>query len=133
IAADLASRAIGSRRGSGTATSPGLGSVVPDGSFSACAPAVSDDALKQGDLRTFGSPTIPQLNPMARQVGPPVSLAGAPERFGSTKPLAAIARCTLFWKLASSPCASREALSAMISHRVSTHARSLLLNGLSTK
>src|ERR1044072_4891516 len=48
------------------------------------------------------------------------------ESFVSPKPFEVIARCTLFWKLASLACASISALSAMMSHSASTHGRSAL-------
>ena len=52
------------RRGSGTATSPTLGSIVQKGKFAACAAAVRVSALKSVDFPTFGNPTIPVLKPM---------------------------------------------------------------------
>src|SRR6266702_6966203 len=64
IFADLASLARTSRRASGTATSPTLGSMVLNGYFVACAAAVSVSALKSVDLPTFGRPTMPHLKPM---------------------------------------------------------------------
>jgi hypothetical protein len=50
----------------------------------------------------------------------------------SPKPLAAMARCTLFWKLESSPRAMSSALSAMMPVSASTQGRSLLAKSLST-
>src|SRR5215831_20381685 len=64
ILADLASFASTSRRGSGTATSPILASMVLNGYFAACAAAVSVKALKSVDLPTFGNPTMPHLKPI---------------------------------------------------------------------
>ena len=61
---DLAIPASLSSRESGTATSPTLGSIVQKGKFAAWAAAVRVSALKRVDLPTFGSPTIPILNPM---------------------------------------------------------------------
>ncbi len=52
-------------RGSGTATSPTLGSMVQKGKFAACAAAVRVSALKRVDLPTFGRPTMPVLKPMS--------------------------------------------------------------------
>ena len=53
-----------SRRGSGTATSPTLGSMVQNGKFAAWAAAVFVSALNSVDLPTFGKPTIPMRKPM---------------------------------------------------------------------
>src|SRR5213075_2347040 len=50
----------------------------------------------------------------------------------SPKPFAAIARCTLFWKLASLPAASRSAFDAITSVSASTHGCSSLAKSLST-
>jgi hypothetical protein len=61
--------------GSGTATSPTLGSIVQKGKFAACAAAVRVSALKSVDLPTFGRPTIPTLKPMVHshcQNSPPL-------------------------------------------------------------
>jgi hypothetical protein len=62
---DLAISASLSSRGSGTATSPTLGSIVQKGKFAACAAAVRVSALNSVDLPTFGRPTIPTLKPMS--------------------------------------------------------------------
>ena len=59
-----------SRRGSGTATSPTLGSMVQNGKFAACAAAVFVSALNSVDLPTFGKPTIPMRKPMTRPFQP---------------------------------------------------------------
>src|SRR6056300_554807 len=64
ICFELAIAANLSKRGSGTATSPTLGSIVQNGKFAACAAAVFVSALNRVDLPTFGNPTIPILNPM---------------------------------------------------------------------
>src|SRR5690606_38829664 len=53
-----------SRRGSGTETSPTLGSMVQKGKFAAWAAAVWVRALKSVDLPTLGRPTMPHLKPM---------------------------------------------------------------------
>ena len=53
-----------SRRASGTATSPVLGSMVQNGKFAAWAVAVRVRALNSVDLPTLGRPTIPILKPM---------------------------------------------------------------------
>src|SRR5690606_38576552 len=50
----------------------------------------------------------------------------------SPKPLASIARCTLFWNVASWPFASSGALSAIASHSAATQSRSLLAKSCST-
>ena len=44
-------------------TTPELGSMVQNGKFSAAIPAFVS-ALNSVDFPTFGSPTIPHLNPM---------------------------------------------------------------------
>jgi hypothetical protein len=64
ICFDFAISASLSSRGSGTATSPTLGSIVQKGKFAACAAAVRVSALNSVDLPTFGRPTIPTLKPM---------------------------------------------------------------------
>ena len=64
ICLDPAMAASLSRRGSGTATSPTLGSMVQNGKLAACAAAVLVNALNRVDLPTFGSPTIPILKPI---------------------------------------------------------------------
>jgi hypothetical protein len=51
------------RRGSGTGTTPVLGSMVQNGKLEASMPALVR-ALKRVDLPTLGNPTIPHLNPM---------------------------------------------------------------------
>jgi len=66
ICFDPATAASLSSRGSGTATSPTLGSIVQKGKFAACAAAVRVSALKSVDLPTFGIPTMPILKPIAR-------------------------------------------------------------------
>src|SRR5581483_3898116 len=66
VLADLAMRASTSRRSSGTATRPTLGSIVQNGKFAACAAAVEVSALNRVDLPTLGKPTIPQLKPILR-------------------------------------------------------------------
>mmetsp|Transcript_3112 Transcript_3112/g.8671 ORF Transcript_3112/g.8671 Transcript_3112/m.8671 type:complete len:231 (-) Transcript_3112:153-845(-) len=48
-----------SRRGSGTPTTPTLGSMVQNGKLAACAAPFSTMALKSVDLPTLGKPTIP--------------------------------------------------------------------------
>ena len=50
-------------RGSGTGTTPVLGSIVQKGKFSASIPA-RVSALNNVDLPTLGIPTIPQLKPI---------------------------------------------------------------------
>ena len=67
--ADFAIAASLSRRGSGTFTSPTLGSMVQNGKFAACAAAVRVSALNSVDLPTFGSPTIPIFSAMPRLPG----------------------------------------------------------------
>ena len=57
---------------------------------------------------------------------------GSPGRGTSPNPFACMARCTLFWKLESSPLMIMTTLSAMMSHRVSTQDRSVLAKSLST-
>ena len=52
------------RRGSGTGTTPVFGSMVQNGKFSALT-AAWVMALNSVDLPTFGSPTMPQLKPIA--------------------------------------------------------------------
>src|SRR5690606_1686335 len=52
------------RRGSGTGTTPTLGSIVQNGKFAAAMPA-RVRALKRVDLPTFGRPTMPQVMPIA--------------------------------------------------------------------
>src|SRR3569623_1223514 len=64
ICADLAITASLSRRASGTATSPVLGSMVQNGKLAAWALAVRVRALNSVDLPTLGRPTIPILKPM---------------------------------------------------------------------
>ena len=49
---------------SGTATSPVFGSIVQKGKLAVCALDVFVRALKRVDFPTFGSPTIPVLNPI---------------------------------------------------------------------
>ncbi len=49
-------------RGSGTATTPTLGSIVQKGKLAAWAWALATRALKRVDLPTLGSPTIPALS-----------------------------------------------------------------------
>src|ERR1051326_5967922 len=56
--------AMASSRGSGTATSPVLGSMVEKGKFAACAVAVRVRALNTVDLPTLGRPMMPQRNPI---------------------------------------------------------------------
>ena len=50
------------KRGSGTATTPTLGSIVQKGKLAAWAWALATRALKRVDLPTLGSPTIPALS-----------------------------------------------------------------------
>src|SRR5262249_56107367 len=50
---------------------------------------------------------------------------------GATNPLACMPKCTLFWKLASWPCTSSSALSAMIAQSASTHRPSSFANPFS--
>jgi hypothetical protein len=57
---------------------------------------------------------------------------GSSGRGTSPKPFACMARCTLFWKLASSPLIIMMILSAMMPHRASTQGRSGLAKSLST-
>ena len=98
-------------------------------------PRSAVSALKSVDLPTFGRPTMPHLKPMMSLVLDARSRRVSPDRpasFGSPKPLACMARCTLFWKLASWPFASSSALSAMMSHSASTQSRSSLAKSLST-
>ena len=64
ICCDLAMTASLSRRASGTATSPVLGSMVQNGKFAACALAVRVRALNSVDLPTLGRPTMPILKPI---------------------------------------------------------------------
>src|SRR6202035_2782187 len=64
ILADLASLASASRRGSGTATSPILASMVLNGYFAACAATVAVKAWNSVYLPTSANPTIPHLKPM---------------------------------------------------------------------
>src|SRR5690606_24587915 len=52
------------RRGSGTGTTPTLGSIVQKGQLAAAMPA-RVSALKRVDLPTFGRPTMPQVMPVA--------------------------------------------------------------------
>src|SRR5690606_1223678 len=51
------------KRGSGTGTTPRLGSIVQNGKFAAAMPALVS-ALKRVDLPTFGRPTMPHWMPM---------------------------------------------------------------------
>src|SRR5690606_17525133 len=53
------------RRGSGTGTTPVLGSMVQKGKLAAAMPALVR-ALNRVDLPTFGRPTMPHLMPMGR-------------------------------------------------------------------
>mmetsp|Transcript_20940 Transcript_20940/g.35094 ORF Transcript_20940/g.35094 Transcript_20940/m.35094 type:complete len:217 (+) Transcript_20940:688-1338(+) len=53
-----------SRRSSGTATSPTLGSIVQKGKFAASALPFSTNALNSVDLPTFGRPTNPVFSAM---------------------------------------------------------------------
>ena len=55
--------ASSSKRGSGIGTTPVFGSIVQNGKLAASMPALVS-ALKRVDLPTFGSPTIPHLNPI---------------------------------------------------------------------
>jgi hypothetical protein len=50
-------------RGSGTGTTPTLGSMVQNGKLAAAMPALVN-ALKSVDLPTFGRPTMPHWMPM---------------------------------------------------------------------
>src|SRR5690606_18537951 len=50
-------------RGSGTGTTPTLGSIVQNGKLAAAMPA-RVSALKRVDLPTFGRPTMPHVMPM---------------------------------------------------------------------
>lgn len=52
------------RRGSGTGTTPTLGSIVQNGKLAAAMPALVK-ALNRVDLPTLGRPTMPHLIPMA--------------------------------------------------------------------
>ena len=52
------------KRGSGTGTTPVFGSMVQNGKFSALTPE-RVRALNRVDLPTFGSPTMPHLNPIS--------------------------------------------------------------------
>jgi hypothetical protein len=52
-----------SKRASGIATIPELGSMVQNGKFSAPMPDLVS-ALNKVDLPTFGNPTMPHLKPM---------------------------------------------------------------------
>ena len=56
------------RRGSGTGTTPVLGSMVQNGKLAAAMPALVS-ALKRVDLPTFGRPTMPHLMPMVTTSG----------------------------------------------------------------
>jgi hypothetical protein len=58
-----------SSRGSGTATTPTLGSMVQKGKLAAWAWALATRALNRVDLPTLGIPTIPALS-MAKIYGP---------------------------------------------------------------
>src|SRR5690606_21293400 len=51
------------RRGSGTGTTPTLGSIVQKGKLAAAMPALVN-ALKRVDLPTFGRPTMPHVMPI---------------------------------------------------------------------
>src|SRR5690606_38823563 len=55
------------RRGSGTGTTPTLGSMVQKGKLAAAIPAFVS-ALNRVDLPTFGRPTMPHLMPMCSSV-----------------------------------------------------------------
>src|SRR5690606_14317189 len=55
------------RRGSGTGTTPTLGSIVQNGKLAAAMPALVR-ALKRVDLPTLGRPTMPHLIPMGEAV-----------------------------------------------------------------
>ena len=57
--------ASSSRRGSGTGTTPVLGSMVQKGKLAASIPALVS-ALKSVDLPTLGKPTMPHLKPIVR-------------------------------------------------------------------
>eukprot|EP00962_Isochrysis_galbana_P018046 scaffold5190_cov113-Isochrysis_galbana.AAC.10 len=91
-------RAVGLRRaalsasrctlslGSGTATTPILGSMVQKGKLAACAWDSSIRALKRVDLPTFGSPTIPVFR--AIEAAPARAMRGRPAcRTGRIKAL----------------------------------------------
>src|SRR5690606_14218392 len=52
------------RRGSGTGTTPTLGSMVQNGKLAAAMPALVS-ALNRVDLPTFGRPTMPHLMPIS--------------------------------------------------------------------
>ena len=65
-------------RGSGTGTTPTLGSIVQNGKFCASAFAF-ESALNSVLLPTFGSPTMPQEKPIESRSGaPPRARAGRP-------------------------------------------------------
>ena len=65
IRCGLTIAASASSRGSGTPTTPTLGSMVQNGKFAAGMPALVK-ALKSVDLPTLGRPTMPHLMPMDR-------------------------------------------------------------------
>ena len=62
VSFELESNFSCSKRGSGTATVPTLGSIVQKGKLAAWAWALATRALKRVDLPTLGSPTIPALS-----------------------------------------------------------------------